>query len=104
MDEPAEIQRLPIDGESYKLVYNLNLSFDAIHPAPAISNRANCTSDYNPEQKIQQQYLAECYFLQDRWFNDPSCFSSIPDIMNLDTCGTTVKVVATSKTSATQAF
>ncbi len=86
-DGPAKIHRLPrlpIDGESYELAYNLNLSFDAIHPVPAISNRANCTSEYHPEQKIQQQYLAECYFLQDRWFDNPSCFSSILDIMNLD--------------------
>jgi hypothetical protein len=83
-DGPAKICRLPIDGKSYELAYNLNLSFDTIHPVPAISNRANRTSDYHPEQKIQQQYIAECYFLQDRWFNDPSCFSSIPNIMNLD--------------------
>jgi hypothetical protein len=83
-DGPAKNRRLPIDGESYTLAYNLNLSFDAIHPVPAISNRANRTSDYHPEQKIQQQYLAECYFLQDRWLNDPTCFSSIADIMNFD--------------------
>ncbi len=50
-DGPAKICRLPIDRESYKLAYNLNLSFDAIYPVPAISNRANCTSDYHPEQK-----------------------------------------------------
>jgi hypothetical protein len=77
-DGPAKIRRLPIDGESYELAYILNLSFDAIHPVPAISNRANCTFDYHPEQKIQH------YFLQDRWFNNPSCFFSIPNIMNLD--------------------
>jgi hypothetical protein len=58
-DGPAKIRRLPIDGESYELAYNLNLFFDAIYPVPAVSNRANCTSDYHPEQKIQQQYLAE---------------------------------------------
>jgi hypothetical protein len=57
-DGPSKIRRLPIDGESNKLAYNHNLSFDAIHPVPAVSNRANCTSDYHPEQKIQQQYLA----------------------------------------------
>ncbi len=83
MDQ-QKIRRLLIDGESYKLAYNLNPSFDAIHPVPAVSNRANRTSDYHPEQKIQQQYLAERYFLQDRWFDNPSCFSSITNIMNLD--------------------
>jgi hypothetical protein len=40
-DGPAKIWWLPIDGESYEFLYLLNLSFDAIYPVPAISNKAS---------------------------------------------------------------
>jgi hypothetical protein len=58
-DGSAKIWRLPIDGEFYEFTYLLNLSFDAIYAVPAISNKASRTSKYHPEEKLQQQFLAE---------------------------------------------
>jgi hypothetical protein len=70
-DEPAKHRQLPIDGKSYEFAYLLNLSFDAIYPVSAISNKASRTSKYHPEEKLQQQFLAECCLLQDKWFINP---------------------------------
>jgi hypothetical protein len=58
-DGPAKIQRLPIDGESYKLAYLVDISFDSIYPVPAISNKASRPLKYYPDKKLQKQFLAE---------------------------------------------
>jgi hypothetical protein len=48
-------------------------------------NKASRTLKYHPEEKLQQQFLAECCLLQDKWFINPDCFSSIADNMAIDT-------------------
>jgi hypothetical protein len=39
-------------------------------------------------KKIQQQFLAECYLLQDTWFSDPNCFTAFIDGIILNTWDT----------------
>jgi hypothetical protein len=84
-DGPAKIQRLPIDGESYKLAYLVDISFDSIYSVPAISNKASRSSNYHPDEKLQKQFLTNCYFLQDKWFQEANCFSTLAHRMALDT-------------------
>ncbi len=84
-DGPAKIRRLPIDGESYELAYPTEAPFSCLYPVPAISNRAGRPSNYHPNEKMQKQFLAECYLLQDTWFQESNCFSSLADHMLVDT-------------------
>jgi hypothetical protein len=84
-DDPAKIWRLPIHGESYKLAYLVDISFDSIYPVPAISNKASRLSNYHPDEKLQKQFLTNCYFLQDKWFQEADCFSTLAHHMALDT-------------------
>jgi hypothetical protein len=84
-DGPAKIRRLPIDGESYELAYLVDVSFNSIYPIPAITNKACRLLNYHPEEKLQKRFLAECYFLQDKWFQESDCFSSLADHMSIDT-------------------
>jgi hypothetical protein len=53
-DGPTKIRRLPIDGESYKLAYLVDISFDSIYPVPAISNKASRSSNYHSDEKLQK--------------------------------------------------
>ena len=39
-------------------------------------------------KKIQQQFLAECYLLQDTWLSDSNCFTAFIDSIILDTWDT----------------
>jgi hypothetical protein len=87
-DSPAITRHLPIDDESYELAYDATHSNVCFHPIPAISNQG-CFNAYHPQQKIQQQFLAECYLLQDTWFSDPNWFTAFSTI--LDTWGTNEK-------------
>ncbi len=70
-DSPAITRCLPIDNESYELAYDATLSNVCFHPVPAISNQGRFNA-YHPQQKIQQQFSAECYLLQNTWFSDPN--------------------------------
>jgi hypothetical protein len=86
-DGPAITHHLPIDNELYKLAHNATLSNVCLHPIPDISNQG-FFNDYQPQQKIQQQFLAECYLLQETWFSDPNCFKTFTDSIILDTWDT----------------
>ncbi len=37
------------------------------------ANRSNVQANYHPQQRINKSILAECYLLQDPWFDDPNC-------------------------------
>jgi hypothetical protein len=84
MDSPMVTRRQPIDDESFELAYDTTISNVCLHPIPAISNQGHFY-DYHTQQKIQQQFLAECYLLQDTWFSDPNCFTTFTDSIILDT-------------------
>jgi hypothetical protein len=86
-DGPAITRCLPIDNESYELAYDAMLSNVCLHLIPAISNQG-CFNAFHPQQKIQQQFSAECYLLQDTWFFDPNCFTSFTGSIILNTWDT----------------
>jgi hypothetical protein len=86
-DGPAITLCLPIDDESYELAYDAILSNVCFHPVSTISNQGHFNA-YHPQQKIQQQFLEECYLLQDTWFSDPNCFTAFIDNIILDTWDT----------------
>jgi hypothetical protein len=75
-DGPAIIQQLPIKGESYDLAFNSNIVNNWENPVPAVANHGR-TTKCHPNQKITQSFLAECYLLQDNWFEDPTCMADI---------------------------
>jgi hypothetical protein len=54
------------------------------HPIPVISNTRCIAKDFHPNQKFQKGFLAECYLLQDAWFEDPTCVSQLSDHLKLD--------------------
>jgi hypothetical protein len=82
---PAKICRLPIDGEEYKLAFNVDVISDWEKSIPAISNTIHITKDFHPHQKLQKGFLAECFLLQDAWFDDPTCVSELSDHLKMDT-------------------
>ena len=47
-------------------------------------NKGRVTAEYHPNQKICKESIAECYLLQDSWFDDPTCVSAINDNFVLD--------------------
>jgi hypothetical protein len=72
----------------YDLAFNSNIVNDWENPVPAVTNRGRITrgrtTEYHPNQKITQSFLAECYLLQDNWFEDHTCMADISDNMMLD--------------------
>jgi hypothetical protein len=52
-------------------------------PVPAVANHGR-TTEYHPNQKITKSFMAECYLLQDNWFEDPTCMADISDNLMLD--------------------
>jgi hypothetical protein len=42
-------------------------------------------TEYHPQQKLLQHFLAKCYLLQDSWFDDPTCLSVMSEQLILDT-------------------
>ena len=88
-DGPAIIHRLPIDDESYDFSFFHRLdNQEWEHPVPMVGNCGR-TSSYHPTKKIQQSFLAECYLLQDNWFEDKTCITELtsnlsPDSWNTD--------------------
>ncbi len=57
-DGPVIIRWLPIKGESYDLAFNSNIVNDRENPVPAVANHGRAT-EYHPNQKITQSFLAE---------------------------------------------
>jgi hypothetical protein len=83
-DGPAKLRQLPIDGESYDFTFHANIISNWEHPVPAIANRG-CVTEYHPQQKLLHNSLAECYLLQDSWFDDPTCLPMMSEHLILDT-------------------
>jgi hypothetical protein len=50
----------------------------------SVKNKGRVTTEYHPQQKISKASIAECYLLQDTWFDDPTCVSAINDNFILD--------------------
>ena len=86
-DGAAIIQQLPIDGESYEFLFSNTLVSEWEHPVLAVANRGQ-TSGCHPTQKVQQGFLAECYLLQDSWFEDPTCLATVESTFILDSWDT----------------
>ena len=57
------------------------------HPVPAVANRGR-TSGYHATQKVQQGFLAECFLLQDSWFEDPTCLAAVDSNFIIDSWDT----------------
>jgi hypothetical protein len=74
-DGPEKIRRLPIDREEYEFAFNVNVISDWERPVPAVSNSRHVPKSFHAQHKLQQGYLAECYLLQNSWFEDPTCVS-----------------------------
>jgi hypothetical protein len=51
----------------------------------AISNTRCITKDFHPNQKFKKGFLAECYLLQDAWFDNPICIGELSDHLKMDT-------------------
>ncbi len=83
-DGPAIIRRLPIDGEEYEFAFNVNVISDWEKPVPAVSNSQHLPTSFHAQNKIQKGYLAECYLLQDSWFEDLTCVSELSDHIQMD--------------------
>ncbi len=81
-DGPAKIRRLPIEGEEYELAFTIDVISDWERPIPVTSNTRRIAKDFHPNQKFQKGFLAECYLLQDAWFEDPTCVSQLSDHQN----------------------
>jgi len=84
-DGPAIIRKFPIDGESYEYAFNINVISEWDRPVPVTKNRGGIVTQHHPTQKINKGFLAECYLLQEPWFDDPTCVSSVTTNLRLDT-------------------
>ena len=81
---PANIRKFPINGESYDFSFNVNIINEWEHPISSVKNKGRAATGYHPQQKISKASIAECYLLQDTWFEDPTCVSAINDNFVLD--------------------
>ncbi len=68
---PAKIWRLPIDGEQYNFSFSIFSDWD--QPVSVSANCSNFQANYHPQQWVNKSFLAECYLLQEPWFDDPKC-------------------------------
>jgi hypothetical protein len=41
-------------------------------------------TEYHPQQNLLQNFLTECYLLQDSWFDDPTCLAMMSEHLSLD--------------------
>jgi hypothetical protein len=48
------------------------------------ANRSNNQANLYPTQRVNKSFLAECYPLQDTWFDNPSCLQHIYSSVILD--------------------
>jgi hypothetical protein len=69
-DGPTKIRRLPIDGKSYELAYPTDAPFSSLYPVPVISNTAGRPSNYHPKERLNKQFLTECYFFKTHGFKN----------------------------------
>ena len=83
-DGPAKIRRLPIDGKEYEFAFNVNVISHWEQPVPAVLNSRHVPKSFHAQHKLQKGYLAECYLLQDSWFEDPTCVSELSDHIRMD--------------------
>ena len=49
------------------------------------ANRSNVQANYHPQQQVNKSFLAECYLLQDLWFDDPICLYHLSSNIVIDT-------------------
>jgi hypothetical protein len=82
---PAIVQKLPMNGEEYEFAFNIDVINKWEQPIPVVSNTRHITKDFHPNQKLQKKFLAECYLLQDKWFDNPACVNELSDHFNMDT-------------------
>jgi hypothetical protein len=81
---PANICKFPIDGESHDFAFDVEIINEWEHPISSVKNKGCVTTEYHPQQKISKASIAECYLLQDTWFDDPTCVSAINNNFVLD--------------------
>jgi hypothetical protein len=81
-DGPANIRKFPIEGESYDFAFNIISNWE--HPVPVVANRGQISKRFHHQQKINKGFLAKCYLLQDPWFEDPTCLTSLSNNLTLD--------------------
>jgi hypothetical protein len=73
---------LPLFGGCQSMVNRYDLAFSSTivyeweNPVPAVANQGRVT-EYHPNQKNPQSFLAECYLMQDSWFKDPMCMAAM---------------------------
>jgi hypothetical protein len=84
-DRPSIIWRLPIDGESYNLVFSSTIAivYEWENAVPVVANQGRVT-EYHPDQKFPQSFLAECYLMQNSWLKDPTCMAAMTTNLILD--------------------
>ncbi len=81
-DSPANIRKFPIEGELYDFAFNVISNWE--HPVPVVANRGQISKQFHHQQKINKGFLAKCYLLQDPWFEDPTCLTSLSNNLTLD--------------------
>jgi hypothetical protein len=81
---PANIRNFPIEGESYDFAINFISNWE--HPVPVVANRGQISEQFHHQHKINKGFLAKCYLLQDPWFEDPTCLTSLSNNLTLDSC------------------
>jgi hypothetical protein len=81
---PAKICCLPIEVEEYEIAFIKNIISDWEQPVPAVLNSRHIPKSFHAQHKLQKGYLAECYLLQDSWFEDPTCVSVFSDHIRMD--------------------
>jgi hypothetical protein len=80
---PAKIRRLPINGEQYD--FSFSVLNDWERPVSVSANRSNVQANYHPQQRVNKSFLAECYLLQDLWFDNPICLYHLSSNIVIDT-------------------
>jgi hypothetical protein len=81
-DGPANIRKFPIEGELYDFAFNIISDWE--HPVPVVANRGQISEQFHHQQKINKGFLTKCYLLQDPWFEDPTCLTSLSNNLTLD--------------------
>jgi hypothetical protein len=51
---------------------------------PVVANRGQISKQFHHQQKINKGFLTKCYLLQDPWFEDPTCLTSLSNNLTLD--------------------
>ncbi len=83
---PTKIQHLPIDREQYN--FSFSIFSDWKQPMSVLTNCSNVQANNHPQQRVNKSFLAECYLLQDPWFDDPKCLYHLYSNIIIDTWDT----------------